>query len=249
MAEFRVRCPNCSNNFCSSCSKEPYHLGYTCEEAERYANASHCRFCLEELKKPSSSRSPAFRACCDSDECVKVRDQCCDKKLACGHWCKGFKDEKVCLPCLDKKCIENLNATLPNNKKMLEDFSDDDYCGICMVAGLGQEPCVRLGNCKHIFHLNCLKRKVEGKWPSPRMTFDFVNCSACKIPITVPDHPELNVFLNKIYALKRDMENKAVEKAKAEGLEKDERMKSDPFNGDLAKYAVFKCAYYLCFSC
>ena len=108
MAEFRVRCPNCSNNFCSSCSKEPYHLGYTCEEAERYANASHCRFCLEELKKPSSSRIPAFRACCDSDECIKVRDQCCEKKLACGHWCKGFKDEKVCLPCLDKKCIENL---------------------------------------------------------------------------------------------------------------------------------------------
>jgi hypothetical protein len=153
------------------------------------------------------------------------------------------------LPCLDKKCIENLNASLSNDKKMLQDFSDDDYCGICMVAGLGQEPCVKLGNCKHIFHLNCLKRKVEGKWPSPRMTFDFVNCSACKIPITVPDHPELNVFLNKIYALKRDMENKAVEKAKAEGLEKDERLKSDPFNGDLAKYAVFKCAYYLCFSC
>jgi E3 ubiquitin-protein ligase MYCBP2 len=121
MAECRVRCPNCQNNFCSQCNKEPYHLGYTCEEAERYANAATCRFCLEELKKPSSSQNPAFRACCDSEECSKIRDLCCDKKLPCGHWCRGFKNEKKCLPCLNKDCIKKYNEGVPQKDKLLED--------------------------------------------------------------------------------------------------------------------------------
>lgn len=105
MAQHRVRCPNCSNNFCSSCSKEPYHLGQTCEEAERYANAATCRFCLEELKQPSSCKNPAFKACCEKKECIEIRDKCCDKKLPCGHWCGGWKGERTCLPCLDENCI------------------------------------------------------------------------------------------------------------------------------------------------
>jgi len=66
---------------------------------------------------------------------VKVKDQCCDKKLPCGHWCRGFKNEKRCLPCLNKDCIKKYNETAV--VKMLEDYSEDDYCGICMVQGLG----------------------------------------------------------------------------------------------------------------
>lgn len=119
MAKCRVRCPNCSNNFCSQCNKEPYHLGYTCEEAERYANAQKCRFCLEELKGPSKDRRPAFKACCDKEDCVKIREQCCDKQLPCGHWCRGFKGEKKCLPCLNVDCIKKFNET--SAVKMLED--------------------------------------------------------------------------------------------------------------------------------
>ena len=199
MAQCRVRCPNCSANFCSQCRKEPYHLGYTCEEAERYANASTCRFCLEELKQPSSGRNPAFRDCCDREECIKVRDQCCDQKLPCGHWCRGFKDEKQHLPCLQKDCIKKYNET--NSLKLYEDYSEDDYCGICMVAGLGQEACVKLDKCNHIFHLSCIMKKILPKWRSPRMTFDFCNCSACTAPMMISNNPELRSFLMKIYGL------------------------------------------------
>jgi uncharacterized CHY-type Zn-finger protein len=117
-----------------------------------------------------------------------------------------------------------------------------------MVSGLGQEACIKLDSCKHIFHVSCLSKKILPKWPSPRMTFDFCNCSACKTPINL-DHPELTPFLNKIYALKRDMEQKAVAKAKVEGLDKDPSLMAPPYSGDLMKFAVFKCAYYLCFSC
>jgi E3 ubiquitin-protein ligase MYCBP2 len=45
------------------------------------------------------------------------------------------------------------------------------------------------------------------------------------------------------------MEEKALAKAKSEGLDKDERLRDPPFSMDLRKYAVFKCAYYLCFTC
>lgn len=199
MAECRVRCPNCSKIFCSSCNKDPYHLGYTCEEAERYANAATCRFCLEELKQPSKDKNPAFRACCDKEECIKIRDECCDKKLPCGHFCGGFRGEKKCLPCLDKGCIEKYNQTAA--VKLLEDYSADDTCSICWIAGLGQEACIKLDSCQHIFHVSCIKKKLLPKWPSPRMTFDFCNCSACKTPIKITIHPELSVFLNKVYAL------------------------------------------------
>ena len=30
MSVNRIRCPECSNNFCRACGEEPYHLGKTC---------------------------------------------------------------------------------------------------------------------------------------------------------------------------------------------------------------------------
>ena len=247
MAEFRVKCPNCSKAFCTQCNKEPYHLGYTCEEAERYANASHCRFCLEELNQPSKSKIPAFRACCDQEECLKIAEDCCTKQLACGHFCNGAKGEKTCLPCLQPECIQKYNEKNPADK-IHDGYSEGDYCGICMTSGLGQEACVRLGNCGHIFHYNCILRKVGNKWPSPRMTFDFMNCSVCKLEISCPQNPNLHSFLTKLKNLKTDMENKAVAKARVEGIDKDPRLHDD-FQGDLKKWAVYKCAYYLCYTC
>jgi phage FluMu protein Com len=31
MSQYRVRCPECQINFCSSCKEEPYHIGKTCQ--------------------------------------------------------------------------------------------------------------------------------------------------------------------------------------------------------------------------
>jgi hypothetical protein len=67
-------------------------------------------------------------------------------------------------------------------------------------------------------------KKILPKWPSPRMTFDFCNCSACKTPMMISNNPELREFLKKIYGLQADMEQKAVVKAKIEGLDKDPRL-------------------------
>ena len=47
---------------------------------------------------------------------------------------------------------------------------------------------------------------------------------------------------------KEQMEKMAVERAKHEGIDKDPRLKNpdDNFYNDLQKFAIFKCAYYLC---
>ena len=34
MAKFRVRCQNCSQIFCTSCRRNPYHVGMTCQDAQ-----------------------------------------------------------------------------------------------------------------------------------------------------------------------------------------------------------------------
>ena len=51
MANNRVRCWKCAKNFCTKCNKEPYHLGMTCEDAEKHRVALKCRFCWEPLKE------------------------------------------------------------------------------------------------------------------------------------------------------------------------------------------------------
>jgi E3 ubiquitin-protein ligase MYCBP2 len=45
------------------------------------------------------------------------------------------------------------------------------------------------------------------------------------------------------------MIKKSIERGKFEGLDKDPRLKEEPYNGSLEKYALFKLAYYQCFKC
>ena len=47
------------------------------------------------------------------------------------------------------------------------------------------------------------------------------------------------------------MEKMALERAKHEGIDKDPRLQNpaDIYYNDLAKFAVFKCAYYMCHKC
>ena len=60
----RFRCGSCSANFCRLCQTTPYHLGYTCEEYQRYTNAPHCRYCEDVLldTPPTTSSTTATTA-------------------------------------------------------------------------------------------------------------------------------------------------------------------------------------------
>ena len=43
MAENRIRCPDCSTNFCSSCMAAPYHVTFTCHEYKERQVCTHGR--------------------------------------------------------------------------------------------------------------------------------------------------------------------------------------------------------------
>lgn len=190
MANHRVLCSNCMKNFCTSCKREPYHVGMTCDEATNHQNASKCRFCTKEIKRVYKTSEKAFKECCGGSECVAMIKQTCNKIHACGHVCCGFRDETQCLPCLEADCVTAYNAKQPTKQTMvLEGQNTDEYCSICWSQCLGQEPCVLL-TCRHIFHLNCIMKILKFRWLSPRIVFQFSNCPSCKsIKIDAPYCP------------------------------------------------------------
>ena len=101
----------------------------------------------------------------------------CTKMLECGHACCGFRGEASCLPCLNEKCCED-NPELIGQK-------GDDYCSICYVEALTAGPCIR-SQCGHIFHVACLQKRLEIKWLTPRILFNFCLCPLCKKWINIP---------------------------------------------------------------
>ena len=106
--------------------------------------------------------------------------------------------------------------------------------------------------CKHIFHVECIKKRVFGKWPSPRITWDFLNCSTCKQEISIQqDHVELYPELKRLLEMKRKVYGMALERAKYEGIDKEPRLRdpNDNFYNNLQAWALFKLAYYQCFKC
>ena len=169
--------------------------------------------------------------------------QSCDKIHGCGHPCKGFANEDQCLPCLHPDCVaEDPDTTLGED--------DSSFCSICFISGIGDQPSIQLG-CKHIFHVDCIAEKVRQKWSGPRITFLFKTCPSCKQEIVAPHHPEINDMLEEVSKMEEDIKSKALERAKHEGLDKDERLKKpgDAYFNNLEAYAMARLSYYTCYEC
>ena len=127
MAENRIRCNECTSNFCIKCNASPYHVGKTCDQNI----ATSCRFCGEELTQPSPSMKPAFRDVCRKQECFQQMQLSCDKLLPCGHPCYGMGNDGKCLPCLHEECIQKM----PEKQRPM--CTKDDFCPICYCSAVG----------------------------------------------------------------------------------------------------------------
>lgn len=135
-----MRCTQCQIVFCADCKRNPYHVGFTCEQAAHDEVARKCRFCQEEMSGKSRSDQPCFKDVCQEKDCLEVMFKTCAKMHPCGHPCCGFKDEKQCLPCLEPECAEKHNAVALPKKRINETI--DDYCIICYTEGLRAKPCI-----------------------------------------------------------------------------------------------------------
>ncbi|TNV71137.1 hypothetical protein FGO68_gene10196 [Halteria grandinella] len=257
MSEHRVRCNECGNNFCISCKTEPYHVGKTCAQHEKEKNAKKCRFCQAVLK--ANQRNNV----CSKRECKQMSYRCCVAFLPCGHGCYGGSNETVHPPCLHEDCVgKDETKTLGENS--------DSFCVICYVQGLGEKSVVQLG-CKHIFHQDCLQRRIQQKWyqnqhfgfgqpPAPpdananAISLKFANCPSCNQWMDLPKSNHLvwiQQILDQAKGLEAQIKEKGVLRAKHEGLDLDERL-SDPkseYYNNLEKFAVEHLNYFECQTC
>ena len=99
-----------------------------------------------------------------------------------------------------------------------------------------------------MFHFDCIARIIRGKWPSPRLVFNFLYCpvKGCKKLMSFPQHPELQQLLLEGQAILKVVREKALDRGKHEGLDKEPRLSNinDFYYNNLQDFAMFKCAYY-----
>mmetsp|Transcript_9190 Transcript_9190/g.10361 ORF Transcript_9190/g.10361 Transcript_9190/m.10361 type:complete len:156 (-) Transcript_9190:6-473(-) len=101
--------------------------------------------------------------------------------------------------------------------------------------------------CKHFFHADCILSKIEQKWNPPNVSFEYLNCPACKTPIEV-DHSDIEEKLLEDRKLEELVKEMAVKEGKKEYLDKEDYSKP-PYNGKFGLYAVDKMAIYMCYEC
>jgi hypothetical protein len=238
----RIRCRNCDETFCRSCSVSPYHTGFDCKEYQAYLTAPHCRYCTTiVIKGRNSLTSDSFEDVCDSKLCAEKASRSCLKRNPCGHSCFGFRDEKSCPPCLLPACIIER-----------KDFSQlqtiSDMCCICYSEDLGSAPVLKLTSCGHLFHYHCLVSRISRKWIGARISFKFLNCPLCLKPI---HHEALESLLEPARELQAVIDSKIRERIVIEALEQEDKVQ-DPeseYFGDVLKYAWATCVFYQCFRC
>ncbi|PAV60710.1 hypothetical protein WR25_02916 isoform A [Diploscapter pachys] len=189
-----------------------------------------CRFCGNNLE----THKQILEGVCTHDECVKLAETACEKRLPCGHYCSGIKDEINCPPCL-----------FCGNQENRQDC--DDVCVICFTDRLGAAPCIQL-ECGHLFHYNCLKTVLTNRWNGPRIQFRFMNCPLCNRQM---NHVGLSDLLEPLLALQQEVINKARMRLEYDGLLSNPALtdEASEYYGRLEDYAMDRYMYVLCFKC
>ena len=166
----------------------------------------------------------------------------------CGHPCGGLNGETKCLPCLEPECIELHNKE--GKVKIPDNHCSDDFCNICWTESIGAQASVHL-DCGHIFHVDCIVKKIKPRWLTPRIVFGFLKCPTCKANIQADHIAPIRKETKEMLAYEKLVSKKALERAKFEEIDKDPRLKdpSDSFYNKLEDFAMFKLAYYQCFKC
>ncbi|KAF0977518.1 hypothetical protein FDP41_003510 [Naegleria fowleri] len=225
--QYRFRCRICSTEFCSNCHSIPYHEQFTCASYHAFLHSKKCRFCDKMIDKSSKD-------VCTSEECQEKLKYACSHVHKCGHLCCGIKDEFLHLRCL--QCSDELELQ-----------EGDDFCNICYTSSLKQAPCIEL-KCGHIFHYECIRKRLEKKWSGARITFNFEKCPLCN---QVVEHYSLKDLILPIRALKSMVERKALMRMDHEGLLKCEEVTNEhgKYYKKPLEYAMNTFAYYLCYEC
>jgi hypothetical protein len=165
-----------------------------------------CRFCQTDLTVETRSRVPpasaALENVCNSADCEEKAKLSCTKVKDCGHFCGGVCSEDSCLPCFHGCDGITLEA--------------DTLCDACMTENIGEAPSIRL-DCGHVFHHDCISRKLKLRWHGPRIEFGFMGCPLCRRRIS---HASLANVLEPLLKLEEIVKKKAMMRLSYENLDK-----------------------------
>lgn len=234
-SQFRIRCRNCSFEYCAQCKISPYHVGFTCESYQVNLTAAHCHFCKVKLHVDNTSAGYDLDLC-TAAECLQLVQEVCRTVLSCGHSCGGLRGESSHLCCLEAECGESKGGP-----------SKEDFCNICWVEGLGERASLQV-ECGHVFHYHCLLAKMKAGYPGPRITFGFLQCPLCKQRIK---HPAISHAYLDHEVLFKTISAKALQRLPLEGMDKHEKLitvGSRYYKNEL-QFALDSFAFYNCFKC
>lgn len=133
----------------------------------------------------------------------------------------------------------------------LDGICAEEYCMVCYTDTLCDLACVRL-SCKHVFHLDCVRKYVTTKPDGARITFGNLDCPLCKERIDAQNKcPQLEEVMKPSLELEKKVKELALYHAKEEGLNKNKRLEDpdDFFYHKFEAFAVFKTAFYSCHKC
>lgn len=271
--ENRFSCRGCRGDFCASCGVHPYHVGLGCEDFRRFKDALRCRFCDSAISVPDmvvAAADPPSLVCSAAECQLRKSFACCKVHPSCGHICRGIKDERDCLQCLEPGCHEahqrapddppsaataaaapgassSVVATAPDASLSV---CGDDFCSICWTEPLKASPAIKL-RCGHIFHFSCVRDKLEKRWTGVRITFSFAECPLCSREIY---HPSLTTQLGVVNRVRAQVEAKSLERLQYENEGNLTALVAltDPasrFFNKPSQYAMHIYSYYPCFRC
>jgi E3 ubiquitin-protein ligase MYCBP2 len=123
----------------------------------------------------------------------------------------------------------------------------NDLCSICYIESLNEAPCLELG-CGHVFHTHCLEEKLTKRWPTARISFNFMDCPLCKEQIA---HTMLQAPIAQLNRFRDNLEARYTERLKLEGLLADPAIEDagGAFHGDPLAFSRKHLTYFQCFKC
>ena len=187
--KYKFNCPSWESISWINCNAIPYHDLKTWKQFGENRLKVKWIFCKEDILKVSVLEKDKNFATWSKPEWLNLKEIRCTKKLKWGHYWLGCKKSKKHLPCLHEDWV-NANSSATNG------VTRGDYCSIWFVEALEDKPTTML-SCKHFFHDKWLKEKIINKWVSPKISFEYLNCSLWNTSIHL-DNPELKSIIGKM---------------------------------------------------
>ena len=114
-----------------------------------------------------------------------------------GQRCKRrIRESNFCWIHQDKKEKE-----IKNKKEKEKEIQKEELCPICCTETLDELPSLIL-KCGHSFHVECIKKQIDSRWPSSSIVFRCLNCPLCNQRM---DHPSLKENMLPLIQLEKQI--------------------------------------------